>query len=275
MYLIREQYDKAEQILHVALKMAQDLQDEDGITYVYDVLANLAFQTRQFGKAKKLFTSVLQRLIAKGEPEDSNKVVDISLKIAKIFEETKEFGKAEQGFKFCIETLDNKLNTDDQDTLALWGMSMDWYARFLLDRNKKQEALVCFRKAYEMCVKVNGVVHEQTVVLLNDLGTVASLIGDHESALNYLEKARDIGMSLPEMKDLPAIYINLGQLYLIREMYKESKLACQQGLKLAKQYGDDISVTEANECFNKISSVLKAKEVNKDLPQVPHVAVNQ
>lgn len=184
------------------------------------------------------------------------------------------FSKAEQGFKFCIETLDNKLNTDDQDTLALWGMSMDWYARFLLDRNKKQEALVCFRKAYEMCVKVNGVVHEQTVVLLNDLGTVASLIGDHESALNYLEKARDIGMSLPEMKDLPAIYINLGQLYLIREMYKESKLACQQGLKLAKQYGDDISVTEANECFNKISSVLKGKEVNKDLPQVPHVAVN-
>lgn len=91
MHLQREQYDKAEQILHVALKMAQDLQDEDGITYVYDVLANLAFQTRQFGKAKKLFTSVLQRLIANGEPEDSNKVVDISLKIAKIFEETKEF----------------------------------------------------------------------------------------------------------------------------------------------------------------------------------------
>ena len=78
-------------MLHSALRLAQDMEDEDGITYIYDILANLAFSTEQYVKAEKLFVSVLQRLIAKGEEKDSNRVIDISLKLAKIFETKKEF----------------------------------------------------------------------------------------------------------------------------------------------------------------------------------------
>ena len=35
--------DKAQMMLHLALKMAQDLNHFDGITFIYDQLANLAF----------------------------------------------------------------------------------------------------------------------------------------------------------------------------------------------------------------------------------------
>ena len=42
--LQREQYDHAENMLHIALRMAQDLNNYDGITYVYDQLANVAFE---------------------------------------------------------------------------------------------------------------------------------------------------------------------------------------------------------------------------------------
>lgn len=60
----RQQYDKAEQMLHLALRMAQDMQSKDGITYVYDVMANLAMEREQFQKAEKLFADVMRRLLA-------------------------------------------------------------------------------------------------------------------------------------------------------------------------------------------------------------------
>lgn len=70
----REQYDKAEQMLHVALKMAQDLQNRDGVVYIYDTLANLAMQNQQFAKAEKLFVSVMQYLMGAGTEETDIKV---------------------------------------------------------------------------------------------------------------------------------------------------------------------------------------------------------
>lgn len=70
----REQYAKAEQMLHLALRMAQDLQNKDGITFVYDVMANLAMTTEQYSKAEKLFVNVMQRLLQDGHKEDDIKV---------------------------------------------------------------------------------------------------------------------------------------------------------------------------------------------------------
>lgn len=70
----REQYDKAEQMLHLALRMAQDIQNRDGITYVYDIMANLAMEREQLSKAQTLFADVMRRLLADGLSEDNLKV---------------------------------------------------------------------------------------------------------------------------------------------------------------------------------------------------------
>lgn len=70
----REQYAKAEQMLHLALRMAQDLQNKDGVTFIYDVMANLAMETEQYKKAEKLFVNVMQRLLQDGCKEDDIKV---------------------------------------------------------------------------------------------------------------------------------------------------------------------------------------------------------
>lgn len=70
----REQYAKAEQMLHLALRMAQDLQNKDGVTFIYDVMANLAMETEQYKKAEKLFINVMQRLLQDGCKEDDIKV---------------------------------------------------------------------------------------------------------------------------------------------------------------------------------------------------------
>ena len=39
----KEDFDHAEMVLHVALKMAQDMDSQDGVTYIYDQLANVSF----------------------------------------------------------------------------------------------------------------------------------------------------------------------------------------------------------------------------------------
>lgn len=70
----REQYDKAEQMLHLALRMAQDMQNKEGVTFIFDVMANLAMETEQYKKAERLFVTVMQRLLADGCEQDDIKV---------------------------------------------------------------------------------------------------------------------------------------------------------------------------------------------------------
>lgn len=70
----RSQYDKAEQMIHLALRMAQDLKDNEGVTYCYDIMANLAMETEKYEKAEKLFVAVMQRLFRAGYKEDDIKV---------------------------------------------------------------------------------------------------------------------------------------------------------------------------------------------------------
>ena len=56
--------NKAEQLLHVALKMAQDTINQQAVTYIFDLLANLAYQREEYPKAERLFKDVLQRLLS-------------------------------------------------------------------------------------------------------------------------------------------------------------------------------------------------------------------
>lgn len=57
---------KAEQLLHLALRMAQQIAHTDGITLCHDIMANLALEEKQYEKANKLFVHVAQRLLQKG-----------------------------------------------------------------------------------------------------------------------------------------------------------------------------------------------------------------
>ena len=51
-------------MLHVALKTAQEAQNGQAVTYIFDLLANLAYQREEYSKAEKLFKDVLKRMFA-------------------------------------------------------------------------------------------------------------------------------------------------------------------------------------------------------------------
>lgn len=70
----REQYDKAEQFLHIALRLAQQQQNTQGVLYCYDLMANLAMNRLELDKAEVLFVSVMQMLLSQGVKEDDIKV---------------------------------------------------------------------------------------------------------------------------------------------------------------------------------------------------------
>lgn len=75
-------------------------------------------------------------------------------------------------------------------------MSRDWYANMLLSESRLSEALENYQKSYQLCTEIYGKNHEQTVILLNDLGTVCCLLGQHDRALGYLNDAIETGRYL-------------------------------------------------------------------------------
>ncbi|XP_011252025.2 tetratricopeptide repeat protein 19 homolog, mitochondrial isoform X2 [Camponotus floridanus] len=247
------EFTKAEQIYTQHKK-----KHYDAITYIYDVMANLAFDTGDYRKAENLFVSVLQRLVSNGASEDDMRIIHISLKMAKVFEHLKEIKKAEHGYKFCIENLKSHIEKDpeNKDAVLLQGMTFDWYARMLLSQSRHAEAFNYFLQAYNICKKINGEEHEQTIVLLNDLGTVSYMQGKFDEAVKYLSAATKIGRNLPDMVDLGLIYVNLGNIFLKKGLYDEAKKSCQQGKMIAKNRDDNDSLLKADECLKEVKRLL-------------------
>ncbi|KAJ8680903.1 hypothetical protein QAD02_016690 [Eretmocerus hayati] len=252
------EFKKAEQMLHIALRLAQTLQDEQGVTYVYDVMANLAFEVGDYVKAQKLFQSVMQRILAAGTPQDDPKIVHMSLKMAKILESKGDYLNAESGYKYCLDILQKHIDaaTEDLDIIALWGMNLDWYSHMLLAINRYSEAMKLLEKAYDVCVQLNGELHEQSIILLNDLGSVSFLKGNLDDAEVYLRKATEIGDKLSDMEDLASIHINLGNVLMKKGLLDEAKRSCSRGWIMAKSKKDPESQSEAKNCLDEVVNMM-------------------
>ncbi|XP_015431401.1 PREDICTED: tetratricopeptide repeat protein 19 homolog, mitochondrial isoform X2 [Dufourea novaeangliae] len=245
-------------MLHIALRQAQTLQHYDGITYIYDVMANLAYNLNDFKKAEKLFVSVMQRLISKGMAQDDLAIIHMSLKIANMYSKMGETEKAENGYQFCLESLKKHMAKDSEnpDVLQLMGLALEWYGGMLFSESRYVDALRYLTEAYDISVKMNGIEDEQTVVLLSDLGTVNCAMKEYDEAIKYLTKATEIGKKLPDMFDIGSIYVNLGNAYIIKGLYEEAKKNCKQGKQLAKAQNHDESLKEAEKCLERIKELM-------------------
>lgn len=258
----REEFQKAEQYLHLALKMAQERSDSQAIVYIYDILANVAFQKGDFKNAETLFIEVMKHLISMGTEENDNSIVEISLKMAAMYSKQGLGEKAEAGYQFCLnsqqEKIDlidlkdlSKLSATEKETLLLWAMCIDWYARHLLDKGKLIEAQTNFERAYIMSEKINGPSHHQTLVLMNDIGSVATLREDYNTALNFLQAAIDRGKT-SYSPDLPSFYCNLGVTYMKKGDNTAAYSSCSQALQIAEKLKHQASIIEAKGCLDEL-----------------------
>jgi len=66
--------------------MAMALKNSRCITFIYDMLANLAYMNNKYEEAKDLFLKVIGHLFKQGGHEDDLKILHLSLKLSKIHE---------------------------------------------------------------------------------------------------------------------------------------------------------------------------------------------
>lgn len=72
-------------------------------------------------------------------------------------------------------------------------MTMDWYAHMLVEQSREKEAYKYLLEAYDLSAKINGLEHEQTITILNDLGTIGCRQGEYDLSIKYLIQAVEAG----------------------------------------------------------------------------------
>ncbi|XP_058453801.1 tetratricopeptide repeat protein 19 homolog, mitochondrial [Malaya genurostris] len=255
----REEYKKAEQLLHVALKMAQDLQSKDGITYIFDIMANLAMEVGEFAKAEKLFVEVMQRLFADGFVEDHMKMLHISSKIAHLEQLQGHLDKAVQGFEWTISKLEENIKRvgEDKEIRELWGITKNWYAQLLMDMKRFAEAKACFQQAYDAYTAIHGKLTEEGLTILNNLSVACSNLEDYASAEKYLLEAIELATQLPDLVEAGVYRANLGLLYLQQGLLKQASEFCSFAWKYGKHHKHDETVIQADYCLQQIRAAQK------------------
>ncbi|GJQ86577.1 hypothetical protein Trydic_g7814 [Trypoxylus dichotomus] len=229
----REEYNKAEQLLHVALRLAQQQQNQQGVLYCYDLMANLALNQLQLDKAEKLFVSVMQMLLSNGLQQDDIKVIHVSLKLARICHLRAEEEKAELGYKWCLEKIQKQKN-DNIDSQTLYGVINDWYAQFLLDRGDVKTSLVYLKEAYKTCCDLRGKKDSQ------------------RTAEDFLKQAIEIGKTMDDQSYVGAFLANLGLLYLQKGMLDVARRYCKDAWNIGKRLNNTETIEQANYCFEQI-----------------------
>ena len=64
------------------------------------------------------------------------------------------------------------------------------------------------------------------------------------------------GKKIEGIEDISVIYINLGNVYIKKNMFEEAKKWCKEGWRIAKSNNVDESLKEANLCLDEVNKVL-------------------
>lgn len=255
LFIQRTEFDKAEQLLHVALRQAQQLHHELGITYIYDVMANLALERQELDKAQKLFVVVSQRLMADGAAEDDSRVVHISIKLARICHLKNDFSTAQIGYTWCLEKLHNLLSTEPSAiTTKLLAMAEDWYGRLFIEQGNYEEGLNYMLISLNRMKNVPDIEEEHIVIQLNDIGTVYDQMGKSDDSITYFKEAIEKGRKL-NMDELGTMYVNLGRAYLKKNFVDDARKNCGYAWRLGVLKNSNIIKDEAEDCLKEIKAI--------------------
>ncbi|XP_061219538.1 tetratricopeptide repeat protein 19, mitochondrial isoform X2 [Neopsephotus bourkii] len=202
--VMKGELGEAEKLLHEALRLSHQSENRKAIIYTYSMMANVAFMQGQLDNAEKLYKASMSYLLSGDTKEDDNAILEMSLKLASIYAAQKQHKLALAGYEFCILTLEEKIAKqkdlpedvlpaeEKANTRLLLGMSLDSYARYLLNINQLPAAQKMYEKALQISKDVQGETHAQTVVLMSDLATVLDAQGHHDEAYSYVKRAAEL-----------------------------------------------------------------------------------
>ncbi|XP_054625172.1 tetratricopeptide repeat protein 19, mitochondrial isoform X2 [Dunckerocampus dactyliophorus] len=264
--ILRGQLEAASAFLHAAVALAHQTHNHQAVVYAYSQMANLAYIQGQLDHAEKLFKAAMSFMLAGGMQQDDNAFIEMSLKLATIYAEQNKVELAEHGFRFCLETLEVKVQqlqetlkdqwTDElealrKDTRLLLGLCLDSHARYRVATLHLKQAAADYEKALSICCQEQGESHPQTLVLMSDLATILDMQGHHDNALTLIRQAVDLGRSSahPELHvllgNMAGILLHTGQLDEAIRLYGEA-------LSLAQQAGDQEAMERIREGLTEV-----------------------
>ncbi|KAF4789797.1 Tetratricopeptide repeat protein 19, mitochondrial [Turdus rufiventris] len=230
---------EAERLLHQALRRAHQQDNRQAIIYTYSMMGNVAYMQGQLDN-------------------DDNAILEISLKLASIYAAQKQDKLAVAGYQFCILTLEEKiakqkdlpedvLSAEEKaNTQLLLGMSLDSYARYLLNIKELPAAQKMYEKALQISSDVQGETHPQSVVLMSDLATVLDAQGRYEEAHAYSRRAAELARATQHPEE-HMVLNNLAAILMHKEDFMQAKQVYKEALKQAQQKGDAASVQHIQE----------------------------
>ena len=230
--------------------------------YIYDNMANLSLASGKMKEAENLYKETIKGLLQANKAKDCNAIVEISLKLAMIYAMQQRKAEAEEGYKFCIKTQQDKLlgKVDvDDDSLALLGMCVNSYSRFLILHKRMKDAQVALKKTIEVAVQVFGNDHPQVAVLYSDLSTVDTFQENYDAAKEHINKAIEVG-TRANSPDVCTFLCNLGLICLERNECTEAEDCCRRALKMAKEQKNVETEVEAKQCLNNIKGKQQEKK---------------
>ncbi|TNN17709.1 Tetratricopeptide repeat protein 19 [Schistosoma japonicum] len=163
-------------------------------------MANLNLIMGNHSAAETLLKQTMQDCLTGQISLDDSMFIELSLKMALLFEKSNRLDDAEAGFRFCIESQEKKLanlneNTDYTNEKALLGMCCNYFSKFLFSNQRQTEALVYAQRAYDIASQIYPLDHTNCLNLLIDISAIKADLNRFTESENTLEQVIQISQA--------------------------------------------------------------------------------
>nr|XP_043882806.1 tetratricopeptide repeat protein 19, mitochondrial isoform X2 [Solea senegalensis] len=247
-------FDAASAFLHQAVALAHQTHNNQAIIYSYSMMANLAYVQGQLDNAEKLFKVTMNVMLSGGTSQDDNAVIEMSLKLATIYAKQNKAELAEHGFRFCTESLEEKLqkHTEEDESLRketrlLLGLCLDSRARYRASKLHLKEARDDYETALKICSQEQGETHPQ---------------GRHDDALALVTQAVDLSRSSGH-PDQHILLGNMAGILLHKGRLDDAVQFYHEALSLAQRVGDQDAVDNIQDGLKEVKKRRREQETRE------------
>jgi tetratricopeptide (TPR) repeat protein len=161
-------YTAASEAYHRALKRLATSQFAETQPYiearavVLDKLANMYLEQGLLTEAETTFKEAMKFMLRAGMDQESEAMVEMSLKLSKIYTNQNNHELADAGFSWCVATAEKLCSTSrTENNLALWGMCLHSKGQYHLSRGQWNPAILCLTEALQISLEVFTASHIQ------------------------------------------------------------------------------------------------------------------
>ncbi|XP_055858349.1 tetratricopeptide repeat protein 19 homolog, mitochondrial-like isoform X2 [Episyrphus balteatus] len=247
---------EAKILLDNAIKLADENEAYENVSSLCDLLASIILSEGDFYEAENVLVKFIERLLQLGYPETHNSIVTFKLKLARIYQLLGSLEMSEYGFRDCIRVQEKKLEGQkqiDEESNAIYITALFWYGKLLADQQDFKRARKQYTKCWERILKTTNILPSQKMVVLHNIANVSAKLNDFDAALHYLYSAIEICLvEDPDNTDLPIFIVQVGLIFLQKEIYESALFWCQTGHELASHEGNEIAKKEGLKCLDEL-----------------------